>query len=373
MHEILLKHKNIEGIPASFVVDQIVGRRKAKDKLPEFYDTTKIIYPPQLNLEQSSSQQTAAFKAKFLKENLSQSFNNGVDLTGGFGVDSYYVSKLFDRYNYVEPDHEMWKIARHNHHILSANNIAHHLSTAEAFLQTLGKVDFIFIDPSRRSKTNQKVFSFADCVPDILQLQQSIFEKATFVLIKASPLLDIQLGLKELRYTKQVVVLSVDNDCKELLYFCDATFSGEPKITAVNLGLASENSFQFLLSEEQATTPVYAELETFLYEPNASILKAGAFKLLATRLGIKKLHQNTHLYTSTELYSDFPGRIFRIVAITKPDKKALSQYFPEGKANVSTRNYPLTVDELRKKTRLKDGSDKYLIGFTDIKDRKSVV
>jgi hypothetical protein len=373
VHELLLKHKMIEGVPISLIVDQIAGRKKAIEKLPQFYGAKNVLYPPVINLEQSSSETTALFKAEFVKRNVDQPLNNGVDLTGGFGVDTYYLSDVFDQFIAVEPNNDLLEIAKHNHLALSRTNISYYNLTAEAFLQSPKTADFFYIDPSRRSKTNQKVFSLSECTPDILQLQQIIFSKSNYLLVKTSPLLDIQLGLKELHHVKKVVVLSVDNECKELLFFSDSNFNGEPEIAAVNLGRPSESYFNFSISDEQSAWVNYGEAESFLYEPNAAILKAGAFKLIASRAGLKKLHQNTHLYTSEKVHEDFDGRIFRVIGTTKPDPKILTQYFPEGKANITVRNYPLTVEELRKKTKLKDGGETYLIGFTDVNEKKVLV
>jgi hypothetical protein len=280
----------------------------------------------------------------------------GVDLTGGFGIDTYFLSQLF---------HQFHEIARHNHNTLGAANIEYHNTSAEEFLNQLaGPVDLVFIDPSRRSQ-NKKVFTLSDSEPDIVALQKKIFSKTDLLLIKASPLLDIKLGLKTLADVKKVWVISVENEVRELLFLCEKNFSGEPIIEAVNL-LRNEDSesFDFLFSEESMVVVKHADPLLYLYEPNASILKAGAFKTISKHFDLFKIQTNTHLYTSDTLINNFPGRIFKIEALVKPDPKTIKGFFADGKANVTTRNYPLSVDELKKKTGISDGGDQYLIAFS---------
>jgi hypothetical protein len=369
--ELLLKHKYIVGVPASLVADQIAGRKKAKLKLPTWHVTKNIIYPPSVNVEQCSSEATATFKVEILKQNSKADFNRAVDLTGGFGVDSFFVGSLFKEVDYVESDENLFEITRHNHKTLQAPNIQHHHTIAEQFLNTtLNHFDLVYIDPSRRTKGNQKIFRLADCIPDITQLQDIIFDKADVLLVKASPMLDLQQGIKELNHVEKVFVVAVDNECKEVLFLCRKGYEGEPVIEAVDLKmLSAKPSFSFLPSEEKISVAEFSNPLRYLYEPHAGLLKAGAFKLIAQRFRVNKLQQHTHLYTSEKLLTDFPGRIFEIVALIKPDPKVIKQYFPEGKANVVTRNYPLSPEELKKKTGLKDGGEKFLIGFSGVKEK----
>ncbi|MBT1706380.1 THUMP-like domain-containing protein [Chryseosolibacter indicus] len=367
--QLILKHELIHGVPSAIVADQIRGRQKAKGKLPTFYSVDRIFYPPGLNIEQSSSEKTAKYKADMIRELLSEGQRNlGIDLSGGFGVDTYFLSRVFQAFKYIEPNRSLLEIAKHNHQQLNAASITYHNSTAEHFIEALEHADLIYIDPSRRVKT-QKVFSLKDCEPDITTLQNQIFQKFGFLLIKASPLLDLQIGLKEIRFVKTVIVLAVDNECKEILFFCDKRFNDEPLIKAVNLTGSSEDSFVFKASEEKRSHSDIGELGAFIYEPNAAILKAGAFKLIGANFNLKKLHPSTHLYTSSEQLKMFPGRVFKVIDKVKPDTKALQQFFPDGKANIFVRNYPLSVEELKKKTKLKDGGDNYLIGCSTDKEK----
>jgi hypothetical protein len=365
--ELVLKYKAIEGVPLARIAEQIAGRRKAKDKLPTFYSTPDILYPRGINLEQSSSEQTAKFKTEVVKEALT-SHGTVVDLTGGFGIDVYFFSKIFNKVEYIEPDELLVQIVQHNHRQLGAVNISHHHTIAENFLQTSWKADLVFIDPSRRTR-GQKVFKLSDCEPDVTALYNLIFEKTEYLLIKTSPLLDIQQALRELPTVQKVYVVSVANECKELLFLCKKTVLHEPEIITVNILSAHTQEFSFTKTQEQHIIVAYSSPLEYLYEPNASLLKAGAFKVVTSRYGLFKIDVSTHLYTSTLYKEDFPGRVFRVEALIKNDPKIIQTYFPEGKANVMTRNYPLTVEELKKKTKLKDGGEKFLIGFSGPKEK----
>lgn len=368
---LLLKHKTLFDLPASIIANQIVGRRKAKTKLPLYYNTPGIVFPPGLNLEQSSSEETALFKISILSEILLEK-KSLVDLTGGFGIDSFFLSKIFKEVHYVEPNAELLEFAQHNHQALSAYHINHHHTTAEDFVKIVSQFDCAFVDPSRRTTTNKKVFRLSDCEPDIVNLLPKIFEHTNTMMIKTSPLLDIQQGINELQFVKHVWVVSVENDCKELLFLCEKDFVGEPIITAINLGSVHE-TFMFRFSEEKSTLVHFSEPLTYLYEPNASILKAGAFKKVAEAFRLSKIHPNTHLYTSTNLLESFPGRIFKITHAIKSNAKALAQHIPEKKANVLTRNYPLSPEELKKKLNVSDGGEHYVIGFSGLKVKHLIV
>lgn len=362
-NEILLKHRSVSGLPVSIVVDQLIGRRKAQERLPIWHRQDTIVYPPALNVEQASSERAACLKVEFLQHKIGDlSSKTLLDLTGGFGVDSYFFSRIFKTVFFVEPNSALLEISAHNHGVLGSSNIQYYNTSAERFLDSppSESFDVIFIDPSRRITGDKKVFSLTQCEPNVVALQQKILKHASYFLLKASPLLDIQVGLKELRFVKEVVISSIQNECKELLFFCEQDFKSEPVITTINENGRDAN-FSFLLSEERATEACYSDPLEYLYEPNASLLKAGAFKILSVNFDLPKLHPNTHLLTSSSFNKQFPGRVFQIESIVS-DPKKLTDHFEDGKANVFTRNYPLTVNEIRKKYGLKDGGDKYLIG-----------
>lgn len=366
---LVLKHSHIHSVPTSKVAEQIAGRRKAKEKLPTYYQTPGILYPPGLNLEQSSSEQTARYKADLIREALGSATGTLADLTGGFGIDAFFFSKVFKEVIYTEPDTSLLEIARHNHTTLQAHSITHHPLSAKDLLAGLEKkADCIYIDPSRRTGS-RKVFKLSDCEPDITALQEEIFERSSCLLLKASPLLDIQQGLRELKHVRKVFVVAVKNEVKELLFLSQPSFSGEPTITAVNIIDDHREEFTFTFSEEKEASVTFSPPLSFLVEPNASILKAGAFRTIASRFGMAKLHPSTHLYTSDHSSENFPGRVFRIEALLKSDPKVIAQHFPNGKANIITRNYPLSADDVKKKLKLNDGGDQYLLAFTGQREK----
>lgn len=370
--ELLLKYRSVGDAPASLVADQITGRKKAEDKLATWYREKRIVYPPSLNIEQASSEKTALTKINLLKKELGPDLAGKtlLDLTGGFGVDSFFFSRHFKEVHFVEPDSRLIEISRHNHTVLGAANIHYFNIPAEAFLTSTGirEFDVIYIDPSRRVKGDKKVFSLGQCEPSVVTLQPKIWEKTNHLLLKSSPLLDIQVGLGELLSVKTLCITSVRNECKELIFFCKENFKSEPVITAINVD-GKEDVFSFLISDERKAQIQFSDPLEYIYEPNASLLKSGAFKTLGVAFNIPKLHPNTHLYTSATLIEEFPGRIFQIEAIAKSGRKKLMDYFESGSANIITRNYPLSVDEIRKRSRLKDGGDKFLIGCSGLQQK----
>jgi hypothetical protein len=362
----VLKYKELDGIPASVMADQIRGRKKAKEKLPDYYDAPGIVYPPAVNLEQSSSQATALYKSAIIRNLFPSGQVTGADLTGGFGVDSLYISKVVKRMDYVEREQSLLSFAKHNHEVLGARNIHYHLSFADTFLSELHHpVDFFYADPGRRSAEGKKVHALSDSEPDITSLQHKIATTGKFLLLKTSPLLDIQAALSELLNPCRVFVVSVDNECKEVLYLCGESPIVEPIIETVNLsGTKTSQTFRFIFSQEQEATVIFSDPLKYIYEPNASILKAGAFKTIAVSFGLKKVQKNTHLYTSRMLRQDFPGRIFEVEGTIKGDRHEIEKYFPDCKANITTRNYPLSPEQLKKKTGLTDGGELFLLGFS---------
>jgi hypothetical protein len=362
--KLLLKHKLILGLPASFIVQQLVARRKAEAKLPTFYNTKGVVYPPAINFEQSSSEATAKFKAEIVRKEIRNEKPRIADLTGGFGIDSFFFSGFASLVDYVDHNAELNQLARHNFEILGKQNVRFHELKAEDFIkQSSCRFDFIFLDPSRRDSKAKKVFALGDCSPDASQLLPRLLELTEFVLLKASPLLDIRQALRELIAVKKVLVISVDNECKELLFQIEKNFAKEPLIQTFNLDREGKikQAFEFYLSEEENASSEFAQPQKYLYEPNSSILKAGAFKQIGKRFGLKKIHVNTHVYTSDALITDFPGRMFEVEALGV-DTKLLAGHY----ANIITRNYPLSPSNLKKKLKTKDGGEKYVIAFSGL-------
>lgn len=369
---LLLRHKEVSGIPMSIVVNQLSGHRKAKAKLPSYYHRSGIVYPPNVNLEQSSSEKTAELKARILTE-VTPSAYRIIDLTGGFGIDSYFFARVFSVVEYVEPDVVLAWIASHNHRILGAGNVTYHTNFAEQFLnRDLDPVEAVFIDPSRRKNATKGVL-LRDCEPDVVKLQSRIFEISKFLLIKTSPLLDITAALRELSYVWRVYVVSVDHECRELLFLCQQGYTGEPRIHTIHLHKDFTETFDFSLAEEKATDVSYGAVLNYLYEPNPSLMKAGAFRSIARAFNISKLHVNSHLYTSETYLAGFPGRIFEVLSRIPGNGRGLERFLPERKANVVVRNYPLSAEQLKKKFGLSDGGSDYVIGTTSQTEGKLVL
>ncbi|MDZ4716697.1 MAG: SAM-dependent methyltransferase [Cytophagales bacterium] len=352
---LLLKKKVLHGVSAEWIAHQIQGRKKIKEKLPRWYNTRGIVYPPSLHLEQSSSEETAAVKCEGLRG------KRAADLTGGFGVDSYFLSTVFEHIDYVEPDGKLLAIAAHNHAILGAGNIRHHHTTAEKFLQSAtASFDLLFVDPSRRTAA-RKVFQLKDSLPDVVALKSILLQKAPRVLVKSSPLLDLKHASREMEGIEKFTVVSVNNECRELLLWMGGKEVLDPLIEALDITRnATRTSISFTWAEEKAAVVRFAAPQSYLYEPHAALMKAGAFRLLAQKFNVGKLAADTHLYTSLLPVNDFPGRVFKIVEQISLDKK-LKTRFEGGYANILRRNHPLSVADIKKKTGLREGGIHYLI------------
>lgn len=361
--ELALKAHQYPDLPMKEIAGQIASRQKAERKLPEWFNDTEIIFSPKQNLEQASSEQTARFKARFLKgERLA-------DLTGGSGVDVSYLSVNFRKSVYVEPNPELCELAKHNFKVLG-KNIQVKESTAERFLEeNTIHFDWIFIDPSRRDDQKNRVYALEDCVPNVFELKDRLPEASDQVLIKASPMLDIKKALKQFPECYKVQVVAIENEAKELLLYLKAGFEGDAEIEAWNLSeTKDEKYFGFTYREEKETIATIDSPHTYLYEPNSAIIKSGGYNLISSRFGIHKLHSNTHLYSSGTLIDDFPGRVLCIKEIFKPSKKEIRKRIPGGKVNVVVRNYPSGANEVKKKFSLVDGGDDFLV-FCEIEGK----
>jgi 16S rRNA G966 N2-methylase RsmD len=365
--QLMLQAHRFPDIPVREAVAQIQARQKVKHKLPAWYEKEQLLYPPTLSVEQASSEETGLYKARLLKGKMM------ADLTGGMGVDTFYLSRNFEKVFYVEQQEVLCLFAAHNFNELGVTHVHVVNKTAEEFILQAPAMDAIYLDPARRGTGNQKLYKLADCQPAITQLLPQLWKETSTILLKAAPMLDIQQGLSELQGVQEVHVVAVKNEVKELLFLLKNGFSGEPEIKTFNLNPTGEQLMEFLLQEEQAATVAFAEPQAYLYEPNAAIMKAGAFKLTAQRYGLHKLHPNSHLYTSATLIKDFPGRSFNILYTGKPDKKLLRKFFPGGQALISSRNHPLSVQQLSKKLGLKEGGRRYLFATTFMNDKPGIL
>ncbi len=361
---LLLGKPIFEGVSNKEVVEQLVAKKKCQGKLPTWYHKDHIYYPAKINIEQTSSEETAAYKAEIVQG------ASLLDITGGFGVDSFYFSKKMKSVLHCEIDPKLSEIACHNFQVLNLKNIKCLPIDGIQFLETCDNCfDWIYLDPSRRNDAKGKVFQLEDCTPNISVHLDLLFSKSKNIMMKTSPLLDLTRGMSQLRSVKEIHIISIGNEVKELLWILEYGYSEEVLVKTVDLGKTSRASFEFYLNVEKSSVPSYSSPLNYLYEPNAAILKSGGFKNIGRYYGVFKLHEHTHLYTSEELI-EFPGRRFKIDKTFLYKDKAIKQ---EGlkKANITVRNFPLTVEQIRKKHRIRDGGTDYL--FFCILENNSLV
>lgn len=364
--DIALKQSPFPSVSSSELAQQIESRRKAKKKLPTWFQTNGIYYPKALSIEQSSSEITAKFKQQLIKADTSL-----IDLTGGFGVDTHYMSLSAQHALHCEIDPALSKIAEHNAHVLNRPNIEFIQGDGINTVSSHPKDSFdtIYVDPARRVNT-KKVFLLQDCEPNILDHHVSLLERAKQVIVKSSPLLDISQTLKQLNTIHEIYILSIKNECKELLIVLQKAPVDRPKIT-VKLLNQQEVSFSFYADEEQSATPAFSKPEDYLYDPDAALLKAGCFKLISSHYQINKLHTNTHLYTSKDKIVDFAGRIFRITQVT--DYKDFKKEKNHRSASVVSKNFPIKAEALRKKHKIDESADHFLYFCKDINEKLQVI
>ncbi len=354
------------GTDVSLALRQIEARQLLKKKVPSWSANEELLFPPHLSIEQCSSEASAKYKASLMQ---GQSF---ADLTGGLGIDTFFISQHFQQADYVERQVELCDLARHNFAALGSH-IEIWNETADDYLKHCGTKDYIFIDPARRDAYGRKTVSIADCTPDVVALQDLLLEKAGRVVVKLSPMLDVTKALEELHHVHEVHVVAVANECKELDFVMERGYEGEVQCVCANL-LTRQPDVRFALEDEKNATAALAEtVMRFLYEPNPAVMKAGCHKLLTRRFGVFKLHKNSNLFTSDILVADFPGRIFEVEAFAPFNKKVKQTLLSDvDNASIAVRNFPLTVAELRKALKIRDGDGIYLFATT-LKGEKRVV
>lgn len=367
IYSILLKGISFENIETKDIIEQIEAKNKCKNKLPTWFNTKIIYYPTKLNIEQTSSETTAKYKASLIKG------NSIIDLTGGFGIDSYYFSKQFKNVLYCEIDKNLSKIVNHNFKQLKASNINIENADGIDYLKIASNsFDWIYIDPSRRHNTKGKVFFLKDCLPNIPEHFNLLLKHSKNILIKTSPLLDISIGIEELKYVKAIHVVAVNNEVKELLWLVEKGYSGTISIKTVNIKNEKKQQFNFKFEDETTINLEYNKPLSYLYEPNAAIMKAGAFKSVANTYKVNKLQQHSHLYTSNNLLG-FPGRRFKIIEVFLYNKKSISKVLSSKKANITTRNFPETVNQIKNKFNIQDGGELYVFFTTNLLNNKIVI
>lgn len=362
------------GVDVAGAVTQIEGWRTACHKLPTWAACDDVVYPSRLAMEQCSSEATARYKARLADGMGSPS--RLTDLTGGFGVDCTVMAAAFDVVTYVERNPTLCAVTAKNFAAFGLTHVHVVQDDSRNVLERLPMQDWIVIDPARRDTAGRKMVSLADCEPNVVEMESLLLAKAHHVLIKCSPMLDISQALRQLHSVLEVHVVAVQNECKELLLICGSS-PKEPAIHAVNLGAdgSIESDFVFTPEEEQTCVPAYTDrVGHWLYEPNAALLKAGCFKLPAVRYGLQKLHPNSQLYTSDTYCPDFPGRKFEVVGISgfgKQEVKALLGNMR--KANITVRNFPESVDVLRKRLHLSEGGNDFLFASTLSDNRRMLI
>lgn len=382
VRELALKHAGRTDIDLAYALDQIDGRRRALKKLPRWAAVDGIIYPPHISMEQCSSEPTALYKAAVARRLLADGAPAGgpqaaaptvlVDLTGGFGVDFSYMAPLFGRAVYVERQARLCDVSRHNTALLGITQAEVVCADSTQYIASMAPATMIYADPARRDAAGGRTFAVGDCTPDVLSIKETLLEKAAYVMIKLSPMLDWRKAVADMgAQVGEVHIVSVGNECKELLLVMSGKYAGLERIYCVNdglefsftpeeLSLCSQLSYNSRLSRSSLPAS-----PAFLYEPNASLMKAGCFALIARRYAIRQVSRDSHLYVSPCEVPQFPGRGFAVEAVTTMNKKELKAALAGvGRANVAVRNFPLSADALKKKLKLRDGGDTYIFGTT---------
>lgn len=361
---LLLKKVSFDTVNIKELVNQIEAKNKCKNKLPIWYNTPNIYYPNKLNIEQTSSEKTALYKSNIVES------NSIIDLTGGFGIDCYYFSKKIKEVTHCEINSELSEIVKHNYKILNCDNIETINTDGINYLKKENKkFDWIYIDPSRRHDLKGKVFLLKDCLPNVSEHIDLLFNNANNILIKTSPLLDIKRTVSDLKHVKEVHIVAIKNEVKELLFVLQKNYTLDTKIHTLNFLNTTTEKFNFTPHKFIAS---YALPKKYIFEPNSAILKSGAFHEIAEKYEVCKLHQHTHLYTSDN-YIDFPGRKFEILESIPYQKKTLKKRFKNKQYNITTRNFPKTVSDIRKELEIKDGGEHYLFFTTNFENKKIVL
>ena len=362
--KLILKGSPFIEVSIQELANQIVAKQKSEHKLTSWFQTKNIYYPLKINIAQTSSEIAADYKSNLVEG------TSIIDITGGFGVDCLYFSKRFKEVIHCELNEELSSIVKHNYQQLNTKNIVTFSGDGIAYLKnTDASFDCIYIDPSRRNELKGKVFLLKDCLPNVPEHINFLFRKTNQILLKNSPILDITSAINELQFVKEIHVIAVKNEVKEVLFLLEKNYREEIQIKTINILKKGAQKFDFRYNESVSSS--YAAPLTYLYEPNAALLKSGGFHQIASQLNVFKLHQHSHLYTSENIL-DFPGRVFKIETVISYEKKQISKLVSNKKANITTRNFPKTVAQIRQETKIKDGGDVFLF-FTTNEDNKLIV
>ena len=378
VRKLALQGARFPQVDLSYALDQIAGWQTARKKIPSWTAIEGMIYPPRLSMEQCSSEQTARYKAALVQRLLKgEKGGNMVDLTGGFGVDFSFLSPLFDEAVYVEQQEHLCKIAQENINRLGLGQSEVVHDDGVVYLHRMGQADLIYLDPARRDAHGARTYGITDCTPNLLEIKEELLQKARWVVVKLSPMLDWHKAVNDLQKVTEVHVVSVGNECKELLLVMEGNGHEHPDEHPLTIFCVNdEQVFTCNMDEMNEGVRIAERIEQgmFLYEPNASMMKVGCFGACTARYEVQAVARNSHLFVSDTLIEQFPGRIFRIMAVSAMNKRELKTVLQDiKKANVAVRNFPLKADELRKRLKLADGGDIYLFGTTTEEDRHLVL
>ncbi len=370
VRQLALRGSKMSEVDLSYALEQIAGRQKARTKLPSWASIDGIVYPPHLSMEQCSSELTARYKASIAGKGALF-----VDLTAGFGVDMAFIAQGFQKAVHVERQPQLCAISSENYNVLGLNHIEVVCGDGVEYLHTMNHADLLFIDPARRDEHGGRTYGIADCTPNVLEMLDEMLEKADRVMIKLSPMLDWRKAVADLGKVNEVHIISVDNECKELLLAVNSEERGKnsasPSLRVVCVNLLSDGNKECFEFDGYHASPSSSAFHfspfdsRFLYEPNASIMKAGCFGLLEQRFGVMQLDKNSHLFVSDKEVIGFPGREFLIEKRTSMNKRELKAALADiDKANITVRNFPMSVAELRKRLKLKEGGEVYIFATT---------
>ncbi|MFA7132462.1 MAG: SAM-dependent methyltransferase [Bacteroidales bacterium] len=368
----LLLQATIENIDIKLCVTQIEGIKKAEEKFPSLIQSNELIYPKKINLEQTSSEQTAKYKASIFP--LDSTLR---DLTSGFGIDDIFFAQKLKKVYYHELDLTLAEIAEYNFQELGLTNIEVIKGNSLNMLKELEPTDIIYLDPSRRDENQKKVFLLEDCQPYVVDILPKLFEKANTIALKLSPMLDIKQAIRELINIKEIHIISVKNECKELFIVLEKGYNNEIEYHCINIETNQQtNQFIFKNSQTPPQLAPKSQLQrgVYLFEPNSSVMKAGGYHEICEHFEVRKLAPHSHLFVSEKLIEDFPGRRFIIKTILPYNNKiikTLSTRFP--KANITIRNFPQNVSEIRKRTSVKEGGEEYLFFTTNSENEKIII
>lgn len=369
IRQLALKGCRDKDVDLDAAIRQIAGRQTARRKLPSWAALDGILYPPHLNMEQCSSEQTARYKARICSSHPSP--KTLVDLTGGFGVDFDFMSEAFDEATYVERNSELFAISSANMKILAPKAKCLNEDGLEV-LHRLDHVSMIFMDPARRDHHGARTYGISDCTPNVLEIKDELLQKADVVMLKLSPMLDWHKAISDLgeQYIKEVHIVSVQNECKELLIVMQQQPAEPPTVYCVN----DDSVFSYHPSSISSNHISHHSSLIYLYEPNASIMKAGCFAEIEQAFEVSQLAPNSHLFASDQVIEDFPGRKFRVTAVTSMNKQELKQALKDiRQANIAVRNFPMSVADLRKRLKLSEGGNDYIFATTLTEEKKVLI